>query len=275
MSTSSLHILASFASLIHQGSIPDLENAIQRAPTLQLNDENQRPVDSHHFTSRRPHVHSNVLSESNHYTKPHSNHRFGPRQTTHVQLQKGFSPGLPTTSSRRSPRKVSMNLQDYAKASPAANAHHSTMSQVSSAIKRAVLSRRHSLGTKRKSRDYDEYPEQYNYNNDENMYVPSLDDDEIVSDPDDSLIMTARNWSSNMEKVLARAVYDYGENWKQVAAVPALHKKSPKQCQYHWTENLKETNTGPLMSRECEIIMENHDMRGNQWKLIADMLPGR
>jgi hypothetical protein len=277
MSTSSLNILASFASLIHQGSSPDLENVLQRAPTLQLNDENQRPVDSHHFTSRRPHAHSNVFSESNHYTKPHSNHSFGPRHTTDVKHQKGFAPGLPMTSSRRSPRKVSMTLQDYTDASPAAKAHHSTHSQVSSAIKRAVLPRRHSLGTKRKSRDYDEDSDQYNYNNYESMHVPSLDDDDdIVSDPDDSLIMTARSWSSNMDKALARAVYDYGEdNWKQVAAVPALHKKSPKQCQYRWTENLKETNTGPLMARECEIIMENHDMRGNQWKLIADMLPGR
>jgi hypothetical protein len=276
MSTSSLNILASFASLIHQGSNPDLENVLQRAPILQLNDENQRPVDSHHFTSRRPHAHSNVLSESNHYTKPHSNHRFGPRQTSDVKSQKSFAPGLPMTSSRRSPRKVSMTLQDYTDASPATKAHHSTKSQVPSAIKRAVLPRRHSLGTKRKSRDYDEHFDQYNYNNDEIMHVPSYDEDDIVSDPDDSLIMTARNWSSNMDKALARGVYDYGEdNWKQVAAVPALHKKSPKQCQYRWTETLKETNTGPLMPRECEIIMENHDMRGNQWKLIADMLPGR
>jgi hypothetical protein len=271
MSTSSLNILASFASLIHQGSNPDLESVLQRAPILQLNDENQRPVDSHHFTSaRRPYAHSNVLSESNHYTKPHSNHRFAPRQTTDVNFQKGFAPGLPMTSSRRSPRKVSMTLQDYTDASPAAKP------QVSSAIKRAVLPRRHSLGTKRKSRDYDEYVDQYNYDNDENMHVPSYDEDDIMSDPDDSLIVTAPSWSSNMDKVLARAVYAYGEgNWKQVAAVPALHKKTPKQCRYRWTENLKETNTGPLMARECEIIMENHDMRGNQWKLIADMLPGR
>jgi hypothetical protein len=277
MSTSSLNILASFASLIHQGSNPDLENVLQRAPTLhQLNDENQRPVDSYHFTSRRPHAHSDVFSESNHCTKPHSNHRFGYRQTTDIKYQNGFAPGLPLTPSRRSPRKVSMTLQDYTDASPAAKAHHSTQSQVSSAIKRAFLTRRHSLGTKRKSRDYDEDSDQYNCNNYESMHVPSLDDDDIVSDPDDSLIMTARSWSSNMDKALALAVYDYGEdNWKQVAAVPALHKKSPKQCQYRWTENLKETNTGPLMARECEIIMENHDMRGNQWKLIADMLPGR
>jgi hypothetical protein len=282
MSSSSLSILASFASLIHQGSNPDLENALARAPTLPFNDENQRP-DSHHSISRRPLAHLNVLSDSNHYTKPHSNHtkphshrtkphsndckllsnhRFGPRQTTNVM----------------SPRKVSMTLQEYVDASPATKVRHSTNTQTSSAVKRAVLARRHSLGTKRKSRDFDDYFDQYNYNDDENMHAPSLDDDDddIVSDPDDSLIMTARSWSSNMDKALLRAVYDYGEdNWKQVGAVPALHKKTPKQCQYRWTENLKETNSGPLTARECEIIMENHDMRGNQWKLIADMLPGR
>jgi hypothetical protein len=277
---SSLSILASFASLIHQGST-DLENALERAPTLPFNDENQRP-DSHYSTSRRPLAHLNVLSESNHhYTKPHSNHtkplsnhRFGPRQTTNVKIQNGFTPGC------RSPRKVSMTLQEYVDASPATKVRHSTNTQTSSAIKRAVLARRHSLGTKRKSRDYDEYFDQYNYNNDdENMHAPSLDDDDdedIVSDPDDSLIMTARNWSSKMDKALNQAVYAYGEdNWKQVAAIPALHKKTPKQCQYRWTEILKETDSGPLTARECEIIMENHDMRGNQWKLIADMLPGR
>jgi hypothetical protein len=61
-------------SLILQGSSPDLENVLQRAPVLP--DENQCPADSHHFISRRPHAHSNVLSESNHYTNEvHETHK--------------------------------------------------------------------------------------------------------------------------------------------------------------------------------------------------------
>jgi hypothetical protein len=373
---SSLSILASFASLIHQGSSPDLENALECAPSLRPNNENQRPIDFHHSTSRRPHSHSNGFSESNHYSKPHSNHHFGPRpsnalsepkhyskphsnhhhhlgprpsnvlsesnhysnphynhhfgprQSTDGKLHHtGFAPGLPRGLGR-SPRKVSLSSQDYAAASAAPKARHSTKSQVSHAVNREVLPHRHPLGTKRKSRDYDDdyvnlhqynhastaskarystksqvssaikravlphhrhslgakrkagdyaddYFNQYNYD-DEDMAASSLDDDDIMSDPDDSLIMTVRNWSSKMDKALARAVEQYGEdNWKQVAAVPVLHKKTPKQCQYRWTENLKETNSGPLTSRECEIIMENHDMRGNQWKVIAEKLPNR
>ena len=81
-----------------------------------------------------------------------------------------------------------------------------------------------------------------------------------------------------------RAVARHGEkNWSTVARTfnqlmgrPPLLGRAPKQCRSRYLQQLVPgIKTGEWSVEEEEILVEGHKQFGNQWTLIASMLPGR
>lgn len=81
-----------------------------------------------------------------------------------------------------------------------------------------------------------------------------------------------------------RAVSRHGEkNWSTVARTfnqlmgrPPLLGRAPKQCRSRYLQQLVPgIKTGEWSVEEEEILVEGHKQFGNQWTLIASMLPGR
>jgi hypothetical protein len=83
---------------------------------------------------------------------------------------------------------------------------------------------------------------------------------------------------------VCRAVSRHGEkNWSTVARTfnqlmgrPPLLGRAPKQCRSRYLQQLVPgIKTGEWSVEEEEILVEGHKQFGNQWTLIASMLPGR
>lgn len=81
-----------------------------------------------------------------------------------------------------------------------------------------------------------------------------------------------------------RAVIKHGEkNWSAVARTfnelmgrHPLLGRAPKQCRSRYLQQLVPgIKTGEWSVEEEEILVEGHRQFGNQWTLIASMLPGR
>jgi myb proto-oncogene protein len=57
---------------------------------------------------------------------------------------------------------------------------------------------------------------------------------------------------------------------------PALLGRAPKQCRSRYLQQLVPgIKTGEWSPEEEEILVDGHRQFGNQWTLIASMLPGR
>lgn len=57
---------------------------------------------------------------------------------------------------------------------------------------------------------------------------------------------------------------------------PPLLGRAPKQCRSRYLQQLVPgIKTGEWSVEEEEILVEGHKQFGNQWTLIASMLPGR
>lgn len=191
----SLNILASFASLIHEGR-GDLDSALESAPSMPLRNDENRHSSGYSAASRRGPHHANVLTNSNHryFAQPH--HRCYENNSSRLSFS------YPASAFGRSPRKVSMGYPDYQNSSPLP-----ARSQVSSAIKRAVLPRRHSLM---------EQPQQ-RYNTNNNDQENSISRHLVPSSypPEDST-RGSSNWSSttHRNKPLTRGEYEIILDWQ-------------------------------------------------------------
>jgi myb proto-oncogene protein len=57
---------------------------------------------------------------------------------------------------------------------------------------------------------------------------------------------------------------------------PALLGRAPKQCRSRYLQQLVPgIKTGEWSPEEEEVLVDGHRQFGNQWTLIASMLPGR
>ncbi len=64
--------------------------------------------------------------------------------------------------------------------------------------------------------------------------------------------------------------------FNQLMGRPPLLGRAPKQCRSRYLQQLVPgIKTGEWSVEEEEILVEGHKQFGNQWTLIASMLPGR
>ncbi|WIA09950.1 hypothetical protein OEZ85_010163 [Tetradesmus obliquus] len=91
-------------------------------------------------------------------------------------------------------------------------------------------------------------------------------------------------WRPEEDEALRKAVSIHGEkNWSVVArhfntlmGRPALLGRAPKQCRSRYLQQLVPgIKTGEWSPEEEEVLVDGHRQFGNQWTLIASMLPGR
>eukprot|EP00879_Flechtneria_rotunda_P002285 GHRR01002477.1.p1 GENE.GHRR01002477.1~~GHRR01002477.1.p1 ORF type:complete len:565 (+),score=247.49 GHRR01002477.1:469-2163(+) len=91
-------------------------------------------------------------------------------------------------------------------------------------------------------------------------------------------------WRPEEDEALRKAVFMHGEkNWSIVARTfntlmgrPANLGRAPKQCRSRYLQQLVPgIKTGEWTAEEEEILVDGHKQFGNQWTLIASMLPGR
>jgi hypothetical protein len=83
-----------------------------------------------------------------------------------------------------------------------------------------------------------------------------------------------QRWSPGEDKLLNKAVRDFGADWVKVAStVPG---RSNRQCRLRWANHLDpKVNKEPLSDSEYGILIKAHASLGNKWADIVRCLPGR
>jgi len=84
-----------------------------------------------------------------------------------------------------------------------------------------------------------------------------------------------KNWSPAEDEHLESLVNLYGtRNWRAVAN--GIKDRDSKQCRERWINHLDPSiNKDPFTDEEWEIIIKAHNLKGNSWSEIAELMPGR
>jgi hypothetical protein len=83
------------------------------------------------------------------------------------------------------------------------------------------------------------------------------------------------SWSRDEDETIIAFVRQHGrKKWTKLAAL--LPGRIGKQCRERWRNHLDpEVNREPWTAQEDEILIEQHELMGNQWVKLAEYLPGR
>lgn len=82
-------------------------------------------------------------------------------------------------------------------------------------------------------------------------------------------------WSPEEDRILVEHVKEYGPSgWSSIAKI--LPGRKGKQCRERWHNHLNPSiRKDPWTPEEEETLLQAHEKYGNQWVLIAQLLPGR
>lgn len=82
-------------------------------------------------------------------------------------------------------------------------------------------------------------------------------------------------FSSEEDELLRSLVSEHGDdNWQIIAM--QMNGRNPRQVRERWFKYLKPNlNKKPWTPEEEKLLVEKHEVYGNQWKLIATFFKGR